>query len=77
MNLYQQTIKKVATVKGVGLHTGQEVTLTFHPAPANHGVKFKRIDTPEQTIIPPDCDLVVSVERGTTLEKKWGQSSYC
>jgi UDP-3-O-[3-hydroxymyristoyl] N-acetylglucosamine deacetylase/3-hydroxyacyl-[acyl-carrier-protein] dehydratase len=69
MNLYQQTIKKVATVKGVGLHTGQEVTLTFHPAPANHGVKFKRIDTPEQTIIPADCDLVVSVERGTTLEK--------
>ena len=69
MNLFQQTIKKTTQVSGVGLHTGQEVTLTFHPAPANHGVKFKRIDTPEQTIIPADCDLVVSVERGTTLEK--------
>jgi len=69
MNLYQQTIKQTATVSGVGLHTGQEVTLTFHPAPANHGVKFKRIDLEETPIIPADCDLVVSVERGTTLEK--------
>lgn len=69
MNLYQQTIKKTAQVSGVGLHTGQTVTLTFHPAPANHGVKFKRVDLPEQTIVPADCDLVVSVERGTTLEK--------
>jgi len=69
MNLFQQTIKKTTQVSGVGLHTGKEVTLTFHPAPANHGVKFKRIDTPDQTIIPADCDLVVSVERGTTLER--------
>jgi UDP-3-O-[3-hydroxymyristoyl] N-acetylglucosamine deacetylase/3-hydroxyacyl-[acyl-carrier-protein] dehydratase len=69
MNLFQQTIKKTTQVSGVGLHTGKEVTLTFHPAPANHGIKFKRIDTPEQTIIPADCDLVVSVDRGTTLER--------
>ena len=69
MNLFQQTIKKTTQVSGVGLHSGQEVTLTFHPAAANHGIKFMRIDTPEQTIIPADCDLVVSVERGTTLEK--------
>lgn len=69
MNLHQQTIKKIVSISGKGLHTGQEVTLTFHPAPANHGVKFKRIDTPEQTIVPADCDLVVSVDRGTTLER--------
>ena len=69
MNLFQQTIKKTTQVSGVGLHTGKEVTLTFHPAPANHGIKFKRVDTPDQTIIPADCDLVVSVERGTTLER--------
>ncbi|MCB0538978.1 MAG: bifunctional UDP-3-O-[3-hydroxymyristoyl] N-acetylglucosamine deacetylase/3-hydroxyacyl-ACP dehydratase [Bacteroidetes bacterium] len=69
MNLYQQTIKNEVSLAGVGLHTGQEVTLTFKPAPAFHGVKFKRVDTAEQTIIPADCDLVISVERGTTLEK--------
>ncbi|MEZ4978580.1 MAG: bifunctional UDP-3-O-[3-hydroxymyristoyl] N-acetylglucosamine deacetylase/3-hydroxyacyl-ACP dehydratase [Chitinophagales bacterium] len=69
MNLYQQTIKQVAEVSGVGLHTGQVVTLKFHPAPPNFGIKFKRVDTAEQTVIPADCDLVVSVERGTTLER--------
>ncbi len=69
MNLHQQTIKKIAQVSGVGLHTGKKVTLTFHPAAANFGIKFKRVDTPEQTVIPADCDLVVSVERGTTLER--------
>lgn len=69
MNSFQQTIKQEFTVSGVGLHTGQYVTLTFHPAPANHGVKFQRVDLPEQPVIPADCDLVTSVDRGTTLEK--------
>lgn len=69
MNSFQQTIKQEFTISGVGLHTGQQVTLTFHPAPANHGVKFQRVDLPEQPIIPADCDLVTSVDRGTTLEK--------
>lgn len=69
MNLYQQTIKNETSLSGVGLHTGQEVTLIFKPAPVNHGVVFKRIDTENQQLIPADCDLVVSVERGTTLEK--------
>ena len=69
MNLYQQTIKKSTQLSGVGLHTGEAVTLTFHPAAPNFGIKFKRVDCPEQPVIPADCDLVVSVDRGTTLEK--------
>ncbi|MBS1593136.1 MAG: bifunctional UDP-3-O-[3-hydroxymyristoyl] N-acetylglucosamine deacetylase/3-hydroxyacyl-ACP dehydratase [Bacteroidetes bacterium] len=69
MNSFQQTIKQEFTMSGVGLHTGQHVTLTFHPAPANHGVKFQRTDLPDQPTIPADCDLVTSVDRGTTLEK--------
>lgn len=69
MNSFQQTIKQPVSIKGVGLHTGQVVTLTFHPTGANHGIKFQRIDLAEQPVIPADCDLVTSVERGTTLEK--------
>ena len=69
MNSFQQTIKQPVSIKGVGLHTGQVVTLTFQPTAANHGVKFQRIDLPDHPIIPADCDLVTSVERGTTLEK--------
>jgi UDP-3-O-acyl-N-acetylglucosamine deacetylase len=36
----QTTIKKPVTVSGVGLHTGQHVNLTFHPAPDNHEVEL-------------------------------------
>lgn len=66
---YQQTIKKEVSLTGVGLHTGQNVTITFQPAPPNHGIKFQRVDLPEKPIIPADCDLVTTVQRGTTLEK--------
>ena len=69
MNLHQQSIKKAVSVTGVGLHTGQKVTVNFKPAAANHGIKFQRVDVEGQPIIPADCDLVVSVDRGTTLEK--------
>lgn len=65
----QKTIKDVATLIGVGLHTGEKVKLEIHPAKENHGFKFQRIDLEEQPIIPADCDLVVATDRGTTLEK--------
>ncbi|MCS6818358.1 MAG: UDP-3-O-acyl-N-acetylglucosamine deacetylase, partial [Chitinophagales bacterium] len=65
----QQTIKKAVGVTGVGLHTGENVTLNFLPAPPHHGIKFQRVDLPDKPIIPADVELVVSVERGTTLEK--------
>lgn len=66
---FQHTIKKETSLTGVGLHTGQNVTVKFLPAPPNHGIKFQRVDLPGQPIIPADCDLVTTVQRGTTLEK--------
>ena len=63
----QSTIKKPASVKGVGLHTGKSVTLTFKPAPANHGHRFQRVDLPDQPVVPADVKLVTSTNRGTTL----------
>lgn len=69
MNAYQSTIRDCATVSGVGLHTGAEVTMTFRPAPADHGIRFKRIDLPGQPEIPALVDYVVDISRGTTLEK--------
>lgn len=69
MNKYQSTIQQPAEVSGVGLHTGQEASLTFKPAPADHGIKFKRVDLEEQPIIDADVDNVVDVSRGTMLGK--------
>jgi UDP-3-O-[3-hydroxymyristoyl] N-acetylglucosamine deacetylase/3-hydroxyacyl-[acyl-carrier-protein] dehydratase len=34
----QKTIKSEISLKGVGLHTGQEVKMTFKPAPVNNGL---------------------------------------
>ena len=40
----QTTISKKVSLKGVGLHTGQEVEINFLPAEINDGYKFCRID---------------------------------
>ncbi len=65
----QTTIKKAVSISGVGLHTGQNVTLTFLPAIENHGIKFQRVDLPGQPIVDADVDNVVDTSRGTTIEQ--------
>lgn len=64
----QRTLSEKIRFEGVGLHTGETVVMEIHPAPENHGYKFQRIDLEGQPIIKADADLVVSTERGTTLE---------
>lgn len=68
MNPKQTTLAASVLLNGVGLHTGQDVSLTMLPAPANHGYKFKRVDLDVPVTIDADCDLVVDTSRGTTLE---------
>jgi UDP-3-O-[3-hydroxymyristoyl] N-acetylglucosamine deacetylase/3-hydroxyacyl-[acyl-carrier-protein] dehydratase len=75
LNHKQQTIKKSVTISGVGLHTGVQTTLTFMPAKPNHGIKFQRVDLPASPIIDADCDRVVDVSRGTTLEQSGARVS--
>lgn len=65
----QRTIAKEVTLKGVGLHTGKEVTLTFKPAQENHGYAFKRVDLEGSPVIEADASYVVNTQRGTNLEK--------
>ena len=65
----QQTIKKEISLTGVGLHTGREVTLTFKPAPINHGYSFVRTDLEGHPVVEADAAYVVNTHRGTNLEK--------
>ncbi|HZW63643.1 MAG TPA: bifunctional UDP-3-O-[3-hydroxymyristoyl] N-acetylglucosamine deacetylase/3-hydroxyacyl-ACP dehydratase [Flavobacteriaceae bacterium] len=65
----QKTIEKAVALKGVGLHTGKEVTLTFKPAVENAGFAFKRIDLEGSPIIEADANYVTNTQRGTCLEK--------
>jgi len=63
----QKSLKSEVSISGVGLHTGANVTLTFHPAAADEGINFKRIDIAEQPVIPALAKFVVRTDRGTTL----------
>lgn len=65
----QRTIASEVTLKGVGLHTGENVTLKFVPAPENHGYAFKRVDLEGEPIIEADANYVINTQRGTNLEK--------
>lgn len=64
----QQTLKSSVSLHGVGLHTGSHVTITMKPANPGYGIRFQRIDLPEQPVVKADADLVVDTSRGTTLE---------
>ena len=63
----QKTIKKAASFSGVGLHTGDETTIVFKPAPPDTGAVFIRTDLPERPHIKADVAHVVDVSRGTTI----------
>jgi len=64
----QKTILNTISVSGAGLHSGKEATVTFKPAPANHGVKFCRVDIEGQPIVDAIADYVVDTARGTTIQ---------
>lgn len=63
----QHTIQKPVTVTGIGLHTGKQVTMSFHPAPEDHGFVFYRTDLDESPGILADVSNVVDTSRGTTI----------
>tara|TARA_B100000768_G_C11256493_1_gene366652 strand:- start:103 stop:1494 length:1392 start_codon:yes stop_codon:yes gene_type:complete len=65
----QKTIKKQVTLSGVGLHTGNTVSMTLKPAPENHGFAFIRIDLEGTPIIEAKAEYVVNTQRGTNIEK--------
>jgi UDP-3-O-[3-hydroxymyristoyl] N-acetylglucosamine deacetylase / 3-hydroxyacyl-[acyl-carrier-protein] dehydratase len=67
MLVQQRTISNRVSISGVGLHTGCESTITFLPAPENHGIVFRRTDVGGNPEIPALADFVVDVSRGTTL----------
>ncbi len=64
---FQQTINEEFSISGIGLHTGTTSTLKVKPAPANHGIKFKRIDLKKSRSIEASVLNVIDVTRGTTI----------
>ena len=67
--LKQKTLGGSFSLSGKGLHTGVNLTVTFNPAPDNHGYKIQRIDLEGQPIIDAVAENVGETTRGTVLVK--------
>jgi UDP-3-O-[3-hydroxymyristoyl] N-acetylglucosamine deacetylase/3-hydroxyacyl-[acyl-carrier-protein] dehydratase len=66
----QRTLKGEFSLKGKGLHNGQEVTATFKPAAANTGYRIVRVDLEHRPEIPALAEYVTLAERSSCLEKE-------
>lgn len=69
MSDMQKTLKEEIKLSGIGLHTGNEVTLVIKPAKENTGFVFVRTDLEGNPQVEADVNYVTTTERGTTLEK--------
>ena len=68
--LNQKTINRNITFKGVGLHSGANVTMTVKPAKPNSGILFKRVDLKENNIVVPNIFNVSSAVFCTTISNE-------
>src|SRR2546430_1800699 len=64
---FQHSLGKAAGFSGTSLHTGEKVTLKLHPAPVDHGIKFRRKDLQDEPTIDAKVDNLKMVERATTI----------
>ena len=67
--LQQQTLNRPASYSGIGLHSGNGVSMTFLPAPPNTGIRFRRVDLEGKPEIEARVENVVENNRSTTLAK--------
>jgi len=68
--LKQRTLKKAISATGVGLHTGDKITLTLSPAAPDTGIVFRRVDLPEPVEIKVQPDYVRDTRLCSALEHK-------
>jgi UDP-3-O-[3-hydroxymyristoyl] N-acetylglucosamine deacetylase len=63
----QRTLKNTIRATGVGLHTGEQVYLTLHPAEPNTGICFRRVDLETPVTIQATPENVGETTLSTTL----------
>ncbi len=66
--LKQRTLKQAISTTGVGLHSGDKVTLTLRPAAADTGIVFRRVDLPDMPAFRVAPHLVNDTRLCSALE---------
>ena len=69
---FQKTLSKPITFTGVGLHSGQDSTMTIFPGEENQGIIFRRKDLKENNLVEANYKNVSSAKLCTTLENSNG-----
>lgn len=64
----QTTLAKTAVYKGIGLHSGREVSIELMPAEPDSGIVFLRTDLEGSPEIKASAENVTSTVRATTIE---------
>lgn len=62
----QRTLRRAVSCTGIGLHSGNKVTLSLKPAPADFGIRFRRRDLGGLEI-PATVDHLASIAYATGL----------
>ncbi|MEE2954534.1 MAG: UDP-3-O-acyl-N-acetylglucosamine deacetylase [Pseudomonadota bacterium] len=71
--VFQKTLKSSISCTGIGLHTGQNVSMAIIPAEENHGIVFQRTDLKkEDGFIPASWDHIVDTQMSTTIGNVYG-----
>lgn len=68
----QRTLSREVGIEGTALHTGEKARLTIKPAPAGHGIVFRRVDLPGSPEIRASIGLVGDLVRATTITSEQG-----
>ena len=71
-NVFQTTINKPISFKGIGLHSGKISKVNLIPTDKNQGILFKRIDLKNNNIIRANYKNVSSAMLCTTLQNSSG-----
>tara|TARA_B110000211_G_C14053089_1_gene542108 strand:+ start:896 stop:1822 length:927 start_codon:yes stop_codon:yes gene_type:complete len=74
LDIFQKTILKKVSFKGVGLHNGVKTEIKIIPAIENYGIVFKRVDLDRDNIIKANFKNVSSAKLCTTLQNKFKAS---
>ena len=72
--LNQKTLNSSVKFNGVGLHTGEEVSINILPSEPNTGILFKRIDLKDNNIVVPNVYNVTNATLCTTISNEYGVS---
>ena len=65
--IQQRTLKSLTKAVGVGLHSGQRVELTLHPAAPDSGIVFRRVDLADAPEIRVSPQAVTETRLASTL----------